>query len=63
VKYYENWMRVMQKLRKLETYKDYISIIGKIPNADLYEADNWHKIQKFPNIKNLELIYYVGKEW
>ncbi len=53
----------MQKLRKLETYKDYISIIGKIPNADLYEADNWHKIQKFPNIKNLELIYYVGKEW
>jgi len=56
-------MRLVRKLRKLETEKDYFSIQGNIPNLEHYEFNSTGKIPQFPSLKNLDLTYAAGKAW
>jgi len=54
----------MKKLRKLESYKDYLTIKNGIPNAEFTDPQNsYPSFPKMPKMKNLEIMYSLAKEW
>jgi len=64
IQYFHAYIAVMKKLRKLESYKDYITVKNGITNNDLFDAQ--HDLLSLPKIrkmKNLQIIYDVAKEW
>ncbi len=63
-KYYTGFVEFWKKLRKLESYKDYITIKNGIPNAELYDPEKcYSRLPKLVKMKNLEIMYSIAKEW
>ena len=63
----ENYCRIfsklMKRLRKLESYKDYMTIKRLVPDAGWLIYPNASDFPKMPQIKHLEIIYSAAKEW
>ena len=61
--YFKIFLTLMKKLRKLESYKDYMTIKDGIPNADFFSTNNLGVVPNIPQIKHLDVMYSASKEW
>jgi len=62
-KYYRVFNFLMKKLRKLEHSKEYISLKEGIPNSDVNDPEILSEVPKLSQIKYVEIMYSVSKEW
>jgi len=61
--YFQVFMRLMTSLRKLEHYKDYMTIKKGIPSCTEEDLQQYNDSPKVPHLKHLEMMYSVTKEW
>ncbi len=62
--YFLAFLAAMKNFRKLESYKDYITIKKGISNVDFsLPQPDFAQPPKMLKKKNYEIIYDVAKEW
>jgi len=62
--YFQIFLLLMRKLRKLEYYKDYMTTKDGIPNNDYsFNSNKINNIPKRPQLKHLDLMHSAPKEW
>jgi len=61
--YYGIYGLLMQNLKKLEHYKEYTSIKNGIASFDWQDLEKLGDFPKVPQIKHIEMMYSISKEW
>jgi len=61
--YLGTFIVLMKKLKKLESFKDYMTLKKGALSAEFFNVENMSAFPKIPRIRNLEMIYSSCKDW